>query len=86
MLADLRLPRDAGEQRLHDVRAVVLGRIDVEQQVHHMRQLGVEHELAVQRRVLARLGLVEVILLTERDHQLVHQRVAKAAHLHVAVP
>ena len=78
-------PRNALEDRLDDVRPVVLRGAEVEQHVHHVCQLGRQHVLAVPRRVLVGLGPVELVLLPERDHDLVDQRVAQPTHLHPEV-
>ena len=77
--------RDALEQRLHDVRAVVLRGADVEQRVEDRRQLRLHDVLAVERRVAVGRGAVELVLLPERDDDLVHQRVAEARDLDPAV-
>ncbi len=55
--------RDALEQRLHDVRAVVLRSVDVEQRVEDRRELGLHDVLAVERGVTVRGRPVELVLL-----------------------
>ena len=72
---------DALEQRLHDVRAVVLRRADREQRVQDGRELRLHDVLAVELRVAVRRGAVEAVLLTEGDDHLVDERVAQARHL-----
>ena len=74
-------PGDALEQRLHDVRAVVLRGADVEQRVQDRRELRLHDVLAVERGVAVRGGAVELVLLAERDDDLVDQRVAEARDL-----
>ena len=59
----------------------MLGGIDVEQQVHHGGQLRIEHVGPVVLEVVLRLGGVELVLLAQRDDNLVDQRVAQAADL-----
>src|SRR6185436_522866 len=49
-----------------------------------LRQLGLDHVLAVVRGVVVRTCPVELVLVARRDHYLVDQRVAQARDLDVA--
>ena len=60
------------------------GAPDVEQRVQHRRELRLHDVLAVQRGVAVRRRPVELVLLPERDDDLVHQRVAEPGDLHPA--
>ena len=70
---------------LHDVETVGLGRADVEQQVQDPRELRLDHVLPVQLGVAVRRRAVEHVLLSDRDDDLVHERVPEAGDLHVVV-
>ena len=67
--------------RLDDVRPVRLRRAEAEQRVHDRRQLRLDHELPVLLGVAVRSGAVELVLLAERDDDLVDERVAEARDL-----
>ena len=79
---DPRHARDAGQQRLDDVRAVGLLDPEVEQLVQDRREVQVQRVLAEVLQVVRRLRAVELVLLPERDDDLVDQRVAQPRDLH----
>src|SRR3954451_2837171 len=67
VLRDLRQAGEAGQQRLHDVGAVVLLHAEAEQGVEELRRLGVQGERPEVAQVVARRGRVELVLLPDRD-------------------
>ncbi len=78
---DLRQPGDAGQQRLDDVRPARLLHAEVEQGVQQARRLRVQRIPAEVRQVVGGRRPVELVLLADRDDDLVDQRVAEPRDL-----
>jgi hypothetical protein len=82
VVTDLGQPGDAGEERLDDVRAVLLLDAQPEQRVEDAGGLGVHGVRPEVGRVVGGPRTVELVLLPERDDHLVDERVAETADLH----